>query len=470
MRTDASARNALTHTERVRARLPCHPVILSTQLPRRHFVTLLAAAALAGGCRPGWDALGASPSQAQANGIAFTDALHRRYTQVQRAPSYAAARAKIGKRTLAPSGIFDDTTTWTSRPDARTRVLMAEGSVTQDGHYRFTPRESAPMPDRLADARHFTELTKLAGDGEYQWRASVDFAVGSLTPTDWGNAFRGLLGSAERRSDDDLRADVRSTLPRTTAALGRMFSLDTLRGQRQADGSTVVTVVTRVRPERLQVQFPLYAKFIAKYVSPTAFHIVLRDTKRTRWLDISAAPRGILVRLRVLNGGLVPLDGVTAPMPDTLRVTMDVSTKFSIFTIGVREMHGTLAFVRAPSERGWAMRFDKPPEWQLPLFAASMLRSPLRRPFEQGGITTKLSFRTGTDSQTWISREFRTAVQESAVTRFLGGLGGAAFSEFDGPAEQEENRFNAALFQAMREDLRALRYGSVPQPTRHVGP
>ncbi len=444
---------------------------MTQSLPLPRLASLLVAAALfTSACRPGWDALGTSPLQAQANGVALSDALYRRYTHVERTPFYAAARARIGKRTLAPTGIFDDTTIWTSRPDAKTRVLMAEGSVTADGRYRFTPRASAPVPDRLADSRHFTELTKLAGDGEFAWRASVDFVVGSMTPTDWGHGFRGLLGSAEHRSDDDLRADVRSTLPRTTTALGRMFSLDSLRGQRQPDGSTLVTVITRVHPEWLAVQFPLYAKFIAKYVSPTAFHIVLRDARGARWLDLSAAPKGVTVRLRVLNGGLVPIDGVSAPMPDTLRLGVDVSTKFSIFTIGVRGMQGTLAFVRTPAERGWAIRFDKAPEWQLPLFAAAMLRSPLRRPFEQGGITAKVGFRTGANGQTWISREFRTAVQESAVTRFLGGLGGAAFSEFDGPAEQEENRFNAELFQAMREDLRALRYGALSAPWRNIGP
>ena len=90
-----------------------------------------------------------------------------------------------------------------------------------------------------------------------------------------------------------------------------------------------------------------------------------------------------------------------------------------------------------------------------------MLRTPLRRPFEQGGMVGKISFRTGAGGQTWISRDFRVAVQESAVTRFLGGFSGSAFSEFDGPAEQEENRFNAELFQGLRDDLRSLRYGSL---------
>ncbi len=409
--------------------------------------------------------------QAQANGVTFAEALHRRYLGVERAPFYAAARVKLGKRALSPSGVFDDTTAWTSRPDAKNRFLMAEGVSTADGRYRFTPRANASFPDRLADARHLTQLTRLANEGEYEWRTTVDFALGTLTPTDWGNGFRALLGSAEGRTDGDLRADVRSTMPRTTAALGRMFSLDTLHAQRMADGSTALTIVTDVHPEWLKKDFPLYSKFIAKYVGPAAYHIVLRDARGSRWLDVNATDRGLTLKLRVLHGGLVPLDGATQPMPDTLRLTMDASTKYSIFTIGMRGMQGTVVFLRSAAERGWALRFDKAPEWQLPLFAGSMLRTPLRRPFEQGGIVGKVSFRLGAGGQTYITRDFRVAVQESAVTRFLGGLSGSAFSEFDGPAEKEENRFNAELFQAMRDDLRGLRYGagSLLGPL-HVGP
>ncbi len=436
----------------------------------RSLAPLLAGVLLTSACRPGWDALGSTPQRAQINGVTFADALHRRYLGVERAPFYAAARAKVAKRALAPTAVFDDTTAWTTRPDAKTRVLMAEGVSSADGRYRFAPRAAAPFPDRLADARHLTQLTKLTGVGEFEWRTNVDFALGSLTPADWGAAFRALLGSAEGRNDADLRADVRSTLPRTTAALGRMFSLDTLHVQRMADGSTAVTIVTRVHPEWLKQGFPLYAKFVAKYVSPAAYHIVLRDARGVRWMDVRATEHGMTMRLRVLSGGLVPLDGATQPMPDTLRLSMDASTRFSVFTIGMRGMQGTIAFLRSPSERGWAMRFDKAPEWQLPLFAGSMLKTPLRRPFEQGGVVGKISFRSGSGGQTYITRDFRFAVQESAVTRFLGGLSGSAFSEFDGPAEQEENRFNAELFKAMRDDLAGLRYGLHSTAPRQTGP
>ena len=425
----------------------------------RHASLLILAVLLSTGCRAGWDALGSTPAKAQANGVTFADALSRRYLAVERAPYYAAARAKLGRRALSPSAVFDDTAAWTSRPDAANRVLLAEGVSTGDGRYRFTPRADAPFPDRLADARHLTQLTRLARDGEYEWRTAVDFAVGPMSPTDWATGFRALLGSAEARTDADLRADLRSTLSRTTIALGRMFSLDTLHAQRLSDGTTAVTIVTTLHPEWLREGYPLYAKFIVKYVAPAAYHIVLRDARNARWMDVRAVNRALTVKLRVLNGGLVPLEGTARAMPDTLRLTMDASTKYSIFTIGFTGMQGNIVFLRSALEHGWKLRFDHAPEWQLPLGTVAMLRSPLRRPFEQGGIVGKVSFRTGAGGQTYITRDFRVAVQESAVTRFLGGLSGSAFSEFDGPAEREENRFNATLFQAMRDDLRGLRYG-----------
>ena len=426
----------------------------------RSAATLVVGALLTNACKPGWDAFGTTPARAQVNGVQFADALYRRYLLVERTPFYAAARAKLGKRALSPSAVFDDTTAWTTRPDERTRVLMAEGVATADGRYRFTPRPSAAFPDRLADARHLTQLTRLTKDGEYEWRTAVDFALGSVTPTDWGTGFRALLGSAEGRTDADLRADLRSTLPRTATALSRMFSLDTLRAQRQADGTTVITIVTRLHPDGLKPQFPLYAKFVSKFVGPAAYHVVLRDTRGVRWVDARAGDKAFTIRLRVKDGGVVPLEGPVRGMPDTLRLSMDASTKFSIFTIGMRGMKGSVVFLRSAAERGWALRFDEAPEWQLPLGAAAMLKSPLRRPFEQGGIVGKVSFRLGAGGQTYITRDFRVAVQESAVTRFLGGFSGSAFSEFDGPAEREENRFNAELFQAMRDDLRGLRYGA----------
>ena len=47
-------------------------------------------------------------------------------------------------------------------------------------------------------------------------------------------------------------------------------------------------------------------------------------------------------------------------------------------------------------------------------------------------------------------------VEESAIVRWLGGLGASAMGDFAGRAEAEENRFTAEALQALRADVRAM--------------
>ena len=54
-----------------------------------------------------------------------------------------------------------------------------------------------------------------------------------------------------------------------------------------------------------------------------------------------------------------------------------------------------------------------------------------------------------------LTRRVRVPVQESAIVRWLGGLGGSAAGEFAGKSEAEENRFQAEAFNALREDIRS---------------
>ena len=62
--------------------------------------------------------------------------------------------------------------------------------------------------------------------------------------------------------------------------------------------------------------------------------------------------------------------------------------------------------------------------------------------------------------QTLIARRFDVAVQESAIVRWLGGLGGKAMDDFAGRAEVEENRFTAEVLSALRADLGAALAGT----------
>ena len=76
------------------------------------------------------------------------------------------------------------------------------------------------------------------------------------------------------------------------------------------------------------------------------------------------------------------------------------------------------------------MRFRREPKWDLPLATERLIRSPLRRPFEGRGSELRLAVRDDLGSQAMSVRQVRTAVRESAIMRWLGGLGATAFGDF----------------------------------------
>ncbi len=83
-------------------------------------------------------------------------------------------------------------------------------------------------------------------------------------------------------------------------------------------------------------------------------------------------------------------------------------------------------------------------------------RAALRRPFEGGGTVLRITLRDGAGAQTHLTRELRTTVKESAIVRWMGSLGFTAMSDYAGKTEEEENRFLAEAFDALRLDLRGL--------------
>ncbi len=164
----------------------------------------------------------------------------------------------------------------------------------------------------------------------------------------------------------------------------------------------------------------------------------------------------LVIRFRSRGGELQPLAGAARRMPDSLTIHVDALAKFGLFTVGVTRMQGEFVHVGGSAERAWAMRFTKDPEWHLPLIAERLLRSPLERPFEGRGLVFRLGFKGGPGGQTLFSRNFDVAVRESAIMRFLGNLGFGAMSDYAGTVEEQENRFIAEAFAAMRADIKAL--------------
>lgn len=425
--------------------------------PFRRLPTLLAAPAIAvlalAGCREAPAEFGPSPATARAHANDFFTGLALRFVNVQRAPKFAQGRVKLGRYALSPSRLYGDTSVWTTVPaDAGARYLELEGRPLPNA-YLFAPHAAAPAPDAPGEARHVMRLTRLS-DGEYQWNTVVEQAVGRMRAAEFADVLSAGL-HALQAPEREIRGDVRLALPRTSAALGRLLSLDSVRSTRLTDGSSIVDLKVRVDADRLRPQMPALAKYVDKYVSPSRYRFVLTDGRGTRWLDAWADDDILAFHFRTRDGRLVALEGPARPMPDALELHVDLFAKFSIFEVGVSKMVGDLTVVRTPRERGWEVRFDQKPKWHIPLGVRHLISGALDRPFAKGGMYVRLTLRDSDVGQTLVARRADVAVQESAIVRWLGGLGAKAIDDFAGRAEAEENRFTAEALLALRNDLRA---------------
>jgi hypothetical protein len=407
-------------------------------------------------CRAVTLAYGPDLASAKSNADGVLSALEQRYTRVQRDAKFTNARMKIARYALTPSKIENDSSIWTAHTGSSgaTRELTIEGAFS-NAQYSFITHAVAGLPARVGDSRHVMRLSPLAED-EYQWATDVDHSVGAMPPARAGDVFTALLASGER-TPATIRADYRAAFPRTMQAVGRLFVLDSVATSAQGDGSTIVSLRLFMDANRLRASNPSMAKYVDKYVSSAKYHLRLTDKSGAEWFDANA-PAGdrVTLRFRSRNGVLQPLLGAARPMPDSLLFTVDALAKFGMFTVGVSDMQGSFVQVRSATDRGWLMRFQKEPEWHLPLAAKQLLRSPLRRPFEGSGILFRVGFRNAPNAPTMLYRKFDVAVRESAIMRFIGSLGFTAMSDYAGGVEAEENRFLAEMFAAMRADVRAI--------------
>lgn len=407
-------------------------------------------------CRAASLAYGPDLASAKSNADGVFSALEQRYTRVQRDAKFTAARMKIARYALTPSKIENDSTIWTERlgSTGATRVLSIDGA-NANGQYTFVTRAAAPLPLRIGDSRHVMRLSPLAED-EYQWATDVDHNVGMIPPSRAGNVFTALLASGER-APATIRSDYRAVFPRTMAAVGRLFVLDSVATSVQSDGSTIVSLRVFLDANRLRASNPQMAKYVDKYISSAKYHLRLTDKSGAEWFDANAPTADrVTLRFRSKNGVLQPLLGAARAMPDSLLFNVEAYAKFGMFTVGVSEMQGSFVHVHTPTDHGWWMRFQKEPEWHLPLAAKQLIRSPLRRPFEGSGVLFRIGFRNTPGAPTMLYRKLDLAVRESAIMRFIGSLGFTAMNDYAGGVEAEENRFLAEMFGAMRADIRAL--------------
>ena len=405
-------------------------------------------------CREVAPAFGPNITFARQNADEFLYSVGSRFTNIQRPPGILRARAQFGHYALTPSGVYNDTSVWLATGPDSARLFGDEGVFSVD-RYVVTAKLSTEPPDALTESREIVRLRKLT-DNEYEWFTNVEVALGRIGAKNITDVLAAALAGGEGKSSAAIRADYTTSFPRTVAAMGRLFSIDTLRAIPDSDGATTYDIAIRLTPEILKASMPHYAAYVDKYFSKGKYRITLIDKTGARWFDARAANYYMHFRMRSKGGHFAPLEGAVRPMPESLTIQVDMSMKILIFTVGWTGMTGEFEVINTPHERGWSMHFAKEPEWHLPPTVGYLLKSPLRRPFQNAGIPVRVSIRDNPGSQTILNRRGTLVVQESGILRFLNRLSGTAVGDFLGPSEREANRFNADAFRALRQDVAAL--------------
>jgi len=402
-------------------------------------------------CRESAAAFGPGAVYARQNAEEFFYAIGSRFTSIQRPQRILHARAQFGHYALTPSGVYNDTTIWLSIGPDSARLFGDEGHFSVDRYIVNTALNTDP-PDQLTESREIIRLRKLS-DNEYEWFTNVEVAIGRIGAKNIADVLAASLAAGEGKPAAAIRANYTAAFPRTAAALGRLFTIDTLSTTTDNEGATTFDIAIRLTPNILRESMPHYAAYIDKYISKGKYRITLTDDTGARWFDAWAANYYMHFRMRSKGGHFAPLEGAVRKMPPSLAIHVDMSMKILIFTVGWTEMVGDFDVIDTPHERGWSMRFAKEPEWHLPPTVGTLLKAPLRRPFQGGGIPLRISVRDNPGSQTILNRRASMVVQESAILRFLNRLSGTAVGDFLGPSEREANRFNADAFRALRADV-----------------
>jgi len=406
------------------------------------------------GCREVAPAFGPNLPFAKQNADEFFYSVGSRFTNIQRPQRVLRARTQFGHYALTPSGVYNDSSIWLSIGPDSARLFGDEGVFAVD-RYIVSARITNTPPDALTESREIVRLRKLS-DSDYEWFTNVEVALGRIGAKDIANVLAAVLSAGEGKTAAAIRANYTSSFPRTAAALGRLFTIDSLTVTPDDEGATTFNIAIKLTPDVLKATMPHYSAYIDKYISKGKYRVTLTDQSGASWFDARAENYYMHFRVRSKGGHFAPLEGAVRSMPEALTIHIDMSMKILLFTVGWTDMVGEFQLIDTPHERGWAMRFAKEPQWRLPPTVGTLLKSPLRRPFQGQGIPIRVSIRDNPGSQTILNRRFAFVVQESGILRFLNHLSGTAVGDFLGASEREANRFNADAFRALRLDVGAL--------------
>ena len=428
---------------------------------------LVAAAA----CGPAIAAFGDEGHAPAARAYDFFSALSVRFGVAHRDARFEAIRPRMVRHALTPSRLYSDTTIWTST-SGDVRTVSVGGALIGD-RYVLAARPVVAPPAVPGESRHLMHLRRIGPD-IHRWDSTDELAVGTAAPAEAITLIEGLIRGAERPAAT-IQVEYRTAFPRTTATLGRLFALDTLRTIAEGSGATSVNLVARLESKRMRPYAPRYADYIDEYLEPLRIDIALVDRRGRSWGRVTFRKNVLDLRVRVREGALVPLDGSgDRPPPDvgatpeangagagadSLRLRASFFAKVLFFDVGASSIQADVVPVDSEDARGWSLQFRQEPRWHFPLAVSRLLRAPLRRPFADDGIRLEFIAQRTETGQTVLARNIGITVQESAIVRWLGSLGATAMGDLSLLAEQEKDRYVGEVLQALADDSRGFLAG-----------
>lgn len=402
-------------------------------------------------CREAPLAFGPTPAAAQSGAGDFFTAWVNRFTGITRTPKTAYIRMNMGAGALIPSRVFADTGLWTAAFGDTARFTEYSAYFT-GSRYAFVDLNPPDRLDNIADSYHSTRLRRLSTD-EYEWGTVAEFVVGGMPPNALPAVLASALRATEAKGADGVRADYRTSFRRSTTALGRLYTLDSLNVTRDGEGASLISLTVTVDPERLRRTHAALADYLKKYIDRTRMRATFLDRRGTPWVEMNVRNRQLHLRLRSRDGHLAPLEGPVRRLPDELVVRSDFSTRILLFDVGWKNLVTDLTLIRNTTDHAWQLRSTREPQWELPPLTRRFIRTPLRRPFAGPGVNLRVGFRTLPTGQTSFYRRALLQVQESAIIRFIGRLSGHAMGDFYGRSEMDEVSFNRDAFVALRADI-----------------
>ena len=425
--------------------------------------SLLFTAFLLAACESVPRAMSEAPGRAWAASDELLLALAGRFGPAEREARFAQLRPKLARAGLVPSRVFDDATIWT-RSEGPLREVQFWGAPGAAGAYRIGIVERAELPGAAGEYRGRLQLERL-GQSEFRWQMEDTLALGYVTSEELARAADALLALAEHAPAGDARAAIRESLPRTAAALGRLFSLDRFELQTDKDGARSVVATAGMHPDWLKQGMSGYAAFLRSEIFSMRMSLEVGDAAGTFW-TLTMRDGRLELRLRVKGGALAPLEGAPRRLGDACSARFGLTMKQGLFRVGIEKLQSDISLLRGPGPVGFRASFRRQPDWQIPFIVQPFLHDSLRRPFEDEGAMLAYVLRDpGPGSRTTIvARDYRLTVKESWIVRWLGGNVGAVVTDFRRGAEAEADRFVRDALLALRDDVGAMLSETATRP------